>query len=944
MRKIRALVLLLFAAFSLTLSAYAFPMDSSPDFSKFFDEHGAIIMMTDPDTGAILYANKAASTFFGYSKEKLESLNIFAIKTMTPEELEKGLNTMADQQGSSHISEYYLAKGEIRTVEEYCYPVSYAGENIFLYIIHDITKLLDTEKVAIKRDAILSIIGSVAIIMLLILLVRNRKKVRLLKIEMENTNRLWQAVIDANDSSVYLKDENLRYVFVNHAFENLYQEKTEKIIGHDDSTVKDAYFSKKQRESDLAVLEKGTFIVGEEKWEGREYKTTRFPIRLLNGKYGVGAYMTDITEEIARIKQTQHMMFRHKIIADVLTISFQSLKDQLDYVLHQSLQLTGSQYGYIYLYDEDKREFVLNSWTNGVMEDCAIIEKQTIYQLDKTGLWGEVVRNRKPIVVNNFKQSNPLKKGYPKGHVQLENFMSIPVIVDEKIVAVVGLANNSNGYDDNDVVEMTLLMSGVWNALKRREIQSILSVERNKYLQTLISIGDGVLVVTKDGKIEMLNTVAQNLTGWTQQEAFGRHYKEVLVLSNDRKECPFDDPIASVLETDMKHELDSQAKLTSKYGVEYYLEDSAAPIKDDDGMTRGVVLVFRDVTEKKEQIRGIEYLSCHDTMTGLYNRRCFEDHREKIDIPENLPLSLIFADINGLKMTNDIFGHTAGDELIKKTATILLQACRENDVIARVGGDEFIILLPKTDKEKAERIVSRIKIEFSNARIEAIKCSVSLGSATKLHQDEPLEKVIADAENAMYKEKTMNRKSINNDIIETIINTLHSRSAREKQHSIAVSELCGEVGSALKLPEALIEKLKFSGYLHDIGKITFEDSLLLKVPQSEEEFEKTQQHPVLGYRILNLFDTTLDLAEYVYSHHERWDGSGYPRGLKGEQIPFISRIISVVETYERVLTSEDLPLKESEQMALEVIDKGAGTLFDPEIAELFVKMIEEKNT
>lgn len=345
-----------------------------------------------------------------------------------------------------------------------------------------------------------------------------------------------------------------------------------------------------------------------------------------------------------------------------------------------------------------------------------------------------------------------------------------------------------------------------------------------------------------------------------------------------------------------------------------------------------------NVSERTEQLH---YLSMHDSLTGLHNRRCFEENRSRIDVSDNLPLSVIFADINGLKMTNDIFGHAAGDELIRKSSEILVQSCRDKDIIARIGGDEFIVLLPRTDEEIAGRIISRIRSGFANARVAAIKCSMSLGSDTKWRMDQSLEEVMANAENAMYKDKTMNRKTVNRDIIDTIVETLDAKSSSEKRHSIAVSELCGRVGAALKLPEAKINKLERAGYLHDIGKIIFDESFLKKEAYTEEEHEKMRQHAVVGYRILNLFDETLDLAEFVYCHHERWDGKGYPRGLYGEQIPKIARIISIVETYERVLSRGELSAEERKRAAIEVIRAGAGNQFDPQIAEAFIRIIDE---
>ena len=125
-----------------------------------------------------------------------------------------------------------------------------------------------------------------------------------------------------------------------------------------------------------------------------------------------------------------------------------------------------------------------------------------------------------------------MKKGYAEGHVELKRFMSIPVIIDGRIVAVVGFGNKQSDYDEFDVHGIMLLMNGVWNAVERREAQEKLILERNKYLQTIVSIGDGVMVLTKEGHIEMLNAVAQKLTGWTQEQAVGCHYKDVFVLSH----------------------------------------------------------------------------------------------------------------------------------------------------------------------------------------------------------------------------------------------------------------------------------------------------------------------------------------------------------------------------------------------------------------------------
>lgn len=493
--------------------------------------------------------------------------------------------------------------------------------------------------------------------------------------------------------------------------------------------------------------------------------------------------------------------------------------------------------------------------------------------------------------------------------------------------------------------KMQFLINNLEAVVKERTeelYKTNVTLEENKDQLRLIldTAAEAIYGIDLDGKCTFCNISCIKMLGYQrQEELLGKdmHY-HIHHSRADRTSLPVEE--CKIVQA-----------ITDKKGV--YVDDEVFWRADDtcfevqynaypqirNGELVGAVITFMDISERKKREEEIQYISCHDILTGLHNRRCFEENNIKVDIPDNLPLSTIFADINGLKMTNDIFGHVAGDELIKKSAEILLKSCRENDVIARVGGDEFIILLPKTNKEDAEKILSQIKSGFLNARVAAIKCSISLGSDTKISSEQSLEEVMTNAENAMYKDKTMNRKSVNKDIIDTLIETLHSMSPSEKQHSIVVSELCGELGAALNLSESQNNKLKLTGFLHDIGKIILDEKFFSKDTLSEEEFEKMQQHSVVGYRILSLFDETLDLAEYVYSHHERWDGNGYPRGLKGEEIPLLSRIVSIVETYERVLNRVDIPPEERRQKAIEAIMDGAGKQFDPQIAEALIQMM-----
>lgn len=479
-----------------------------------------------------------------------------------------------------------------------------------------------------------------------------------------------------------------------------------------------------------------------------------------------------------------------------------------------------------------------------------------------------------------------------------------------------------------------------WSALNKTILQ--LAESKDELRLILDSAAEAIYGIDLDGNCTFCNISCVQMLGYSDQnELLGKnmhwqiHHTRRDGLPFPINDCRIYNAFVKGEGSHVEDEVFWRADGTF-FDVEYF---SYPQIKN--GEITGAVITFMDISERKQKEAEIQYLNYYDTLTGLHNRRCFEENRSKIDIPDNLPLSVIFADINGLKMTNDIFGHTAGDELIKKSSEILQQACRQNDVVARVGGDEFIIMLPNTTVENAEVILDRIKSGFDGAHIEAIKCSISLGLDTKQIMNQSLDEIIANAENAMYKDKTINRNKINMNLINTIIGNFHAKSIREHQHAINVCGLCADMGTILQFQETEISKLIRASYLHDIGKIVLNKSILAKDSLSDEELEKMQQHPAVGYRILSLFDDTLNLAEYVYGHHERWDGTGYPRGLKGEQIPLLSRIISVVETYDRVLNRGDLPLNEQKLAALDVIKKGVDTQFDPKIAKLFVQLIEK---
>ncbi|NCB41416.1 MAG: transporter substrate-binding domain-containing protein [Clostridia bacterium] len=642
------------------------------------------------------------------------------------------------------------------------------------------------------------------------------------------------------------------------------------------------------------------------------------------------------------VKQTatlEYNLHKNTIMFNVMNKEYSSISDWLDYVLNELIKMTRSEFGYIYLFNEETNEFTLNSWSKGVMEECLVVEKKTVYQLEKTGIWGETIRKRKAMIVNDFSNSNPLKKGYPEGHVKLSKWMAIPVFEDSKIVATVGLANKLDDYDDNDVYQVTALMSGVWNMIERSKYREKLEIEKNKYLSTLVSIGDGVMVVGLNERVEIINKVCAEMTGWTEEEAKGMYYKDVFRLSHENPAYDITDPVAEVLKSGMVHELSNHAILTSKDGKVYILEDSASPIKNLQNEMLGAVLVFRDATQKQKQRRQIEYLSFHDALTGLYNRRFFEEEIKRLDMPRNYPLTIVMADLNGLKLTNDAFGHHEGDKLLKQTADLFRTYLREEDIASRWGGDEFAILMPQTTTEDAEKVIQKVIQGGNKLNTGKGILSIAFGWETKTDSTMEIERAFMNAEEYMYKKKISESQGVRGLTIKTIINTLFEKSPREERHSQRVREMAIKIAKALNLSQHQIDDIATLGLLHDIGKIIVSGEILEKPGRlQEEEYEEIKKHPAIGYRMLTATNEFSAIAEGVLCHHERWDGKGYPQGIKENEIPIESRIIAIADAYDAMTSSrpyrrQAMSLEKARQ---ELIDC-AGTQFDPNIIDLIMK-------
>ncbi len=476
-------------------------------------------------------------------------------------------------------------------------------------------------------------------------------------------------------------------------------------------------------------------------------------------------------------------------------------------------------------------------------------------------------------------------------------------------------------------------IDGQYTILKLRESEEKLNV-------TLMSVGDGVIATDKKGLITLINEKAESITGWDRSEAIGKSIEDIFRLTDEYTGNEIKGTVLNILESGKTIAIDKQKLLVCKNGVEKPISDSISPIRGNDGEIIGAVIVMRDVTEAWKRQKEMGYLAFHDGLTGLYNRSFFDVELRRLDTGRNLPILIIIGDLNGLKLTNDAFGHAAGDILLKEMAKMIKAACRKDDIVARWGGDEFIVLIPGADEKMAATICKRIEEYCSDIKLYDIHFSISIGSETKYKTDEDPKIIIKRSEEKMYRKKTADNEKIREKIIKDMLRVLHEKYESESEHSIRVSELCAKTGKAMGFSRKEINELKLMGQLHDVGKVAIDENILKSTQRlSDKQWGEVKRHSEISYRILSASGKLSNIAEYVLKHHERPDGSGYPKGIKGKDIPIQAKILAVANAYDSMTGERVYKARLNKQEAIAELKKNSGTQFDYNVVKTFIEKV-----
>jgi diguanylate cyclase (GGDEF)-like protein/PAS domain S-box-containing protein len=493
--------------------------------------------------------------------------------------------------------------------------------------------------------------------------------------------------------------------------------------------------------------------------------------------------------------------------------------------------------------------------------------------------------------------------------------------------------------------DQTCILSTQLNITERKEMESAIQASEEKYRLLTEFTSDIIWVMNlEQNRYTYISPSVFAMTGYTPEEVLAGAITDILtpesaILAKDALEKHAQEFRAN---PDSLRSYILEIRQKCKNGDVIWVEASSKYRFNSAGEIE-IVGVSRNIEERKKAEREVLYLSYHDQLTGLYNRRFYEEELRRMNFQRNLPVTMVIADVNGLKMTNDAFGHLAGDELLKKFTAALNGELRAEDVAARIGGDEFVLLLPKTDADGAEHLVKRIRERIRNATCDHAILSVSFGWATKQTVEEDFEALFIQAEDNMYHTKLVESTAMKNETIRLALQKLFEKNVKEQHHSERVGKLCREIGAAMGLPENELWDLEMLGRIHDIGKIGIQGEILGKLKKlTETEWLEVRRHPEVGYQILRSADEYVHIAESVLSHHERADGMGYPRKLKLKDIPLQARILTIAEAYDIIQNGELYKDHYKVKDPIQELTANSGTQFDGEIVDIFINKVLKK--
>ena len=376
------------------------------------------------------------------------------------------------------------------------------------------------------------------------------------------------------------------------------------------------------------------------------------------------------------------------------------------------------------------------------------------------------------------------------------------------------------------------------------------------------------------------------------------------------------------------------------------LSITKVPKLDTNNNVEFIITTAKDITEHKVLEEQLKYKCFHDQLTDLYNRHYLIEEMKRLQKGRFFPLGIIFCDVDNMKLVNDTLGHEFGDKLLKTLANIMKECFRKNDMIARYGGDEFVILQPNTSEKDVFNSVTRFRLTIKkyNEENTELPIHVSIGYIVSNNNDQPVKTLLASADNLMYQEKIGKKQKAKGIFqLEGLLKAMEARDYMTEAHGERMGARISGICKNFELSKATEHNVFLLACFHDIGKIGIPDKILFKPgPLNDMEWEKMKDHSRIGYRIAKSTPELSHISDWILHHHEKYDGTGYPAGLKENDIPLACRIVAIVDAYDAMVSDRIYRKGMSHKTALEELKDESGKQFDPWLVDKFIPILEEE--
>lgn len=485
--------------------------------------------------------------------------------------------------------------------------------------------------------------------------------------------------------------------------------------------------------------------------------------------------------------------------------------------------------------------------------------------------------------------------------------------------------------------EFSKVVDSINTLLSRFESQKFRLEESQKQFQEAFNHSPiGMALVSLDGRWLQVNESICTMFGYTADELSSKTFQELTYPDDLQSDM---NNVQNLLDGKINSYC-MEKRYFTKEGKIFWGRLSVGLVRDHDNQPVHFVSQIEEITARKEQQDLMRFYSYHDSLTGVFNRRSFDEKMAEIG-KKAKEMTLIIGDLDGLKFVNDAFGHSAGDAMLQKVADILKQQVGDTGDVYRVGGDEFVILLYHCQNQQAVNIIERIQKACQDDSQPDAPLTISFGMANTLMENQSVKECYKKAEDRMYTSKMLEGKSAKSKVFDNFRLVLAERTGETEAHCQRMAEMALALGKKIKLSNYEIEQLQLLAYLHDIGKTGVPDHILNKPSLlTDEEMESMKKHSEIGYRIASAMPELVPIADGILHHHERWDGTGYPVGLKQNQIPTLARIITILDSYDAM--THDRPYRSalSKDEAIREIVRCSGTQFDPVLVQVFVGFLQ----